>query len=440
MKYRKALVSLAALSLCIPLAACGGRDDTSAKAEGDSDSVVSIDECQSYEASPGVTDDQILLGASYPSSGPLATLGQLAQGFNAYFDYANAELGGVDGRDVKVLGYDDGYDPSRTVTNVNKLVDKDKVLAMMAVLSTAGNYAIWDYLEASCVPLLMSSTAAATFEEAVDHRWTLDGMVPYRLEAIALANTLVKDQGVKTLAVLREAGDFGDAFMDGLESVGDELGLKIVASESFQATDPSVNTQVSTLAATGADAALVVAAGTMCAQAMDAIGDTSWDPVVALSYTCTSQSLMTLAKPESSRGVISSTALKDPGSARWKDDADINAYKTAVAKYAPKANENDSFVAAGWHYAEVIYNLLKDSKKLTRQDLMSAALSVDGMKTMMSLPGVPLKTSSDDPTLTEGVQIQQYDPSAKDWVFLDGAEPLSGDQTAIVEYAFADTQ
>lgn len=438
--HKAMLSSLATLSLCLSLTACNGREEASARATGDADAIVSIDGCQNYEASPGVTKDKILLGSSFASSGPLAVLAQLAVGFDAYFDYANAELGGVDGRDVEVVSYDDAYDPSRTVTNVNKLVDEDEVLALFSILSTAGNYAIWDRTEATCVPNLMSSTAAADFKETMDHRWSLNNLFPFRLEAVALANTLAKDQGAKTLAVLYEAGDFGQSFLDGLKSVGDDLGLEVVASESFQATDPAVTTQVATLADSGADAVLVVAAGTMCAQALNTIADTSWKPVIAVPYTCTSKSLMTLADPAASQGVISVTSLKDPASPRWSADPAVLKYKAAVQKYAPKADENDAFVSNGWFYGEVVYNILKNAKELTRQSVMSSALSLDALTTAMTLPGVELSTSVDDATVLESVQVEQYDSRRQDWAFLDGAEVLPEGESAVVEYSYADTE
>lgn len=440
MKYRKATISSLAVALCLTTAGCGGRGTTEKSSSGDADAVVSVDGCQNYDGAAGVTDDKIILGSSFPSSGPLATLAQLADGYEAYFDYANAELGGVDGKDIEVVSYDDGYDPSRTVTNVNKLVSQDKALALVGVPSTAGNFAFWDRTETSCVPNLMASTGAADFKATREHQWSLSGQFPYRLEAQALAHAMSEDHGVKTVAVLYQAGDFGEAFLDGLEAASGDLGLKIVAKESFQATDPSVTTQVTSLASSGADAALVVAAGTPCAQALDAIGKTSWKPLVAESYTCTSKSLMTLADPAASQGVLSVTPFKDPASPRWANDAEMSAYRDAVRKYRPKADEDDSFVANGWFYGETVYNILKNADELTRQGVMSSALSLDALSTSTTLPGVVLNTSVDDPTLIEGVQVQQYDSTAKDWVFLDGANVLPDGKTAIVEYEYAATE
>lgn len=442
MKYRKvARCSGTVLALCLIVAACGGRDaDDGEAAAGNADAIVSIENCQNYNGTAGVTEDKILLGSSFPSSGPLATLAQLADGYEAYFDYANAELGGIDGRDVDIVSYDDAYDPSRTVTNVNKLVNEDEVLALIGVPSTAGNFAFWDRTEAACVPNLMASTAAADFDATMEHRWTLNALLPYRLEAQALAETLSKDQGAETVAVLYQAGDFGDAFLEGLEAASESLGLDIVAKESFQATDPSVTTQVTSLASSKADAALVVASGTPCAQALDSIADTSWDPVVAVTYTCTSKSLMTLAEPKSSQDAISVTPFKDPESPRWADDKDMQTYRAAVQKYRPSADVDDSFVATGWFYGETVYNILKDSNDLTRQGVMDSALSLDGLTTATTLPGVELSTGSDDPTLVESAQVQQYDAAASDWRFLDGDEVLSGDQTAILKFDYAATK
>lgn len=437
---RRVCALAAATAMAATIAGCGRTATTESRQSDDSGShIVSIAECQDYQAAPGVTDDKILLGSSFPSTGPLAVLAQLAQGYRAYFQHVNAEEGGVGGRKIEVVSYDDAYDPSRTVTNINRLISEDKVFALIGVPSTAGNFAFWDRTEANCVPNLMASTAAADYPTAMKHRWTLNGLLPYQVEGQALIRALHEHSDAKKVAVLYQAGDFGNSMLKGIESESTDLGMDIVGKESFQATDPSVTTQITSLASTDADALVVVASGTPCAQALDAVTKTSWKPQIAVSYTCTSRALMTLADPAGSEGVLSVTPFKDPSASRWASDEGVKTYREAVKKYEPDANPDDSFVANGWFYGEVVYEILKRAPGLTRQDVMDSALSLSDVEVSMALPGVKLSTSADDATPIESVQLQRYDAAAKEWQFMDGSTPLKDGETKILTFDFAKT-
>ncbi|WP_433413268.1 ABC transporter substrate-binding protein [Microtetraspora malaysiensis] len=434
---RRACALAAATAMVATIAGCG-RTSTDSRQDGDSgDHVVSIAKCQDYQPTAGITKDKILLGSSFPSSGPLAVLAKLAQGYRAYFKYVNAKDGGIGGRKIEVVSYDDAYDPSRTVSNVNRLINEDKVFALVGVPSTPGNFAFWDRTEASCVPNLMASTAAADYATTIKHRWTLNGLVPYHTEGQALAQALHEHSGAKKVAVLYQAGDFGGSMLKGVEAESSALGMTVVSKESFQATDPSVTTQITSLAATGADALVVVAAGTPCAQALDAVSKTSWKPQVAVSYTCTSRALMKLASPAGSEGILSVTPFKDPSARRWSSDEGAKTYRESVKTYEPDADPEDSFVANGWFYGEVVYAILKNARSLTRQDVMDSALSLSGVTASMALPGVTLTTGSADATPVESVQLQRYDAATHEWQFMDGGSPLQDGQTKILTFDYA---
>jgi branched-chain amino acid transport system substrate-binding protein len=427
-----ALVAAGALVL----AGCGGgRESGDAGTEGAvTNGVLNLDACENYQASPGVSDSEILLGSSFPASGPLATLGQLAQGYRAFFDYANAELGGVGGRQIKVVSYDDGYDPTKTTANVNRLVEQDKVFALMGVPSTAGNFAFWDDTEAKCVPNLMSSTAAAQYDAAMKHRWTLNGLVPYRVEATALADHLKADPKLNSLAVLYQNDDFGKAFLNTFEKTLQGSNIKVTSKQPFQVSDASVTTQVTNLASGKAGSLAIVASGLRCPQALDAVAASGWKPKIVMPYTCTSPSLMKLAKPAGSDGATSLSWYKDPQHTMWKDDQAMKTYRAAVAKYQPKANVDDSFVANGWTWGALVYDILKRSPKLTRADVMETALKLNKVSAGLSLPGLTFNTTKDDPNFVESMQLMRYDGTKKEWTFIKGDTVLPPGQTAIVDY------
>lgn len=426
MKFQLRGVSVPAAGLavlCLTAAAgCQGRSSSSDAGDVRNSTgvtvakVVTKDQCSSYEPSPGITADEIKLGSTYPDSGPLASIGEANKGMESYFKHLN-ESGGINGRKVTLIGKDDQYDPTKATANVNELLQQDKVFAIVGVQSTTGAMAVWDKLERRCIPILESTISSATTAERNAHPNATDGLVPYASEAYALGTYVTKQRKAKKVALIAQAGTFGESAARGLRKSLSENGAELVATETFQVTDPTVTTQVTTLKASGADALVVVAAGTKCPQIFDAVHDAGWDPLMATTFTCANTTLMKLAKPAAVQGVISDSwvRLRKPG------DPESDTYFAAMKKYYPDVNAGSENVAIGWGQGQIVAEILRRATALTRVDVINSALGLKDVKVPMAAEGVLVNTSKNDTAPVESVQITQFDSSAMAWRLADGA-------------------
>lgn len=418
---KKALRLTAGAVAVLTLAACGGRGGSDDAGDVSNESGVKVEQvvkkadCQDYQASPGITNDEIKLGSSYPDSGPLASIGETNRGMKAFFEQLN-ESGGINGRKVTLIGKDDQYDPTKAAANVNELLQKDRVFAIVGVQSTTGAMAVWDQLNKQCVPILESTISSAKLKERAAHPNSIDGLVPYASEGYALGSYVTGELGKKKVALIMQAGTFGESAQRGVEKSIEESGAELVGTETFQVTDPTVRSQITTLKATGADSLIVVAAGTKCPQIFDAVAGAGWKPAIATTFTCSNTTLMGLAKPGSTDGIVSDAwvRIRKPG------DAISDTYFAAMKKYAPKTNAGSENVAIGWAQGEVIAEILKQATSLTRVDVINSALGLKDVSVPMAAEGVLANTSKGDSAPIESVQITQYDSAAKQWSAVSG--------------------
>lgn len=417
-----AIAAVAALTL----SACSGRDTGggSGEVERDEDSTVAqiVDEadCLDYIASPGITDDEILLGSTFPDSGPLASIGETNRGMMAYFEHLNETEGGLDGRKITLIPRDDQYDATKAVANVDELLQKENVFAIVGVQSSVGATSVWDTLNEQCIPLMMSTVSGSLLDDRLKHLNTLDGLVPYASEAYALGQYAADEWKSKKVAVIAQSGIFGESFIRGLETVLPENDVEIVGVETYQVTDPTVTAQVTNLRASGADTLIVVAAGTKCPQIFDAVEAAGWDPHIATTFTCSNTTLMGLASPTAVDDIVSTTWLR----LREAGDPEADTYFDAVAKYFPDLNAGSENVALGWAQGQAIVEILRQAPALTRVDVINSGLSLNDVKVPMAADGVLLNTSETDTMPIETVQITQFDSDAMKWSFAEGANSL----------------
>ena len=254
--------------LAIALMACGGRDTGGAGAGGGQ-----------VVADPGITDTEIKLGGSYPFSGPVSAAGTVGKGVEAYFKYVNEEKGGIksaDGKTRKVNWnmLDDAYTPARAVENIKRLVEQDKVFAIFNTLGTPNNTAVWDYLNQSEIPHVFVNTGASKFYGDKAHPWTTGGLVPYPIESTVYAEFLKKERPNAKVAVLYQNDDFGRDYLHGFENAIKGSGISIVARQSAEVTDPTVDSQVVNLASSGADVFFGIALDKQQAQALKKVHET----------------------------------------------------------------------------------------------------------------------------------------------------------------------
>lgn len=323
----RALVALLAVLALIAAACGGGREDSSSDEENEAAAESTGDEAAQYlhvddcegDFTQGVTDDTIKIGSSFPQSGTFAAFAQISTGYQAYFDYVNEELGGIDGRQIEFVALDDGYEPGRTATNAQRLVQDEGVFALFNVIGTANNLAIWDNLEEDCVPNLFAGTGAPQWGDP-EHAWTIGSFPSYSLEAVMYARYLEENDPTAEVALLTQNDDFGRTYVDTFQDAIEGTDITVVAEETYEVANPDTTSQVTSLAATGADAVVLGTTALACPNALNAINGTNWEPAIFISGTCTSPTLVGLAEPGAADDIISVTAFKDPRDPQWADD------------------------------------------------------------------------------------------------------------------------
>jgi branched-chain amino acid transport system substrate-binding protein len=393
MQARRTAVLLAALLAVVMMtvaAGCGRDDDDGGDA-------------------PGVTDDSIKLGGSYPFSGPASAYGTIAQAANARFKYENSK-GGVHGRTIEFKTIDDGYEPQRAVANARKLITEDKVFALFNVLGTPNNLAIWDYVNQQKVPHLFVATGASNWGADVDkHPFTIGWQPDYVTEATAYGEFVKKEKPNAKVAVLYQNDDFGKNLLSGFEKAIEGSGIEIVARESYEITDPSVVPQVTKLAGSGADTFLNIATPKPAAQAIGAVAKSGWKPLHILNNVASSKTLV--LEPvglKAAQGIVSTAYIKDPEDPQWAADAAMREYKTQLKKFAPRANPDEPFNAYGWAVADTMVKALDQAgEDLDRDKIMETVRNLD-LEVPLLLPEIKVRTGEGDGYPIQSMQIMRF--------------------------------
>jgi branched-chain amino acid transport system substrate-binding protein len=358
---------------------------------------------------PGITVTSIKLGGSYPFSGPASAYGTIGKGAQAYFKYIN-DQGGVNGRKIEFVTYDDGYEPQRALTNAKKLVEQDRVFALFNTLGTANNLAIWDYANQQKVPQVFVATGASNWgKDIAGHPYTIGWQPNYVTEAKVYATYLKQNKPSAKVAVLYQNDAYGKDLLGGFETGIAGSGIKIVARQSYEATDPSVASQVKQLAGSGADVFLDITTPKFGAQAIATVAQTTWKPLHILNNVAASKAqVLAPVGLKNAQGIISTAYFKDPEDPQWAQDQAMMTYKTNLAKYQPGANPNDPFNAYGWTAASTMVDALKQMGQPTRAALMEAVRHLD-LEVPMLLPGIRVKTDgTNDGYPIEAMQVIRF--------------------------------
>ncbi|MFX0577323.1 ABC transporter substrate-binding protein [Nocardia nepalensis] len=391
----------AAAAVLLAATACGGRGDgAGAVAQGD---------CKGQQT-VGITDSSIKLGGVYPLSGPASAYGEIPKGARAYFDYLNAEKGGISGRTVEYNVRDDGYQPPKTVEEVRRLVEQDQVFAIFQTLGTPTSSAVWDYLNQRKVPQVFVAGGATKWGSDSEHPWTIGWQPSYRAEGRAFADYVKKEKPNGTVAVLFQNDDFGKDLKDSFVAAIAGSGVKVVAEQSYEVTDPTVDPQLRNLANSKADVLLDISTPKFASQAL--AGDArnpDWNPLHIVSMVANSLSVLKPVGFENVQGVVSTAFTKDPADPRWADDAAIKSYREKLAKYAPGADPTNTYTLTGWAAADSFAKTFEAAKCATREGLRDATRSLSGIAIDTLLPGITLKTGPGDAFPMEGVQIQRFE-------------------------------
>jgi len=358
---------------------------------------------------PGATDTEIKIGNIMPYSGPASAYATIGKTEEAYFRKINSE-GGINGRKIKFISYDDGYNPAKTVEQARKLVESDEVLLIFNSLGTANNTAIQKYMNAKKVPQLFVATGASKWSDPTNFPWTMGWQPSYQVEARVYAAYILKNHPGKTVGVLYQNDDFGKDYVIGLrEGLGDRANKLIVVEASYEATSPTVDSQVVQIKAANPDIFVNIASPKFAAQAIKKAGELKWKPIQFLTNVSVSVgSVMKPAGYENSEGVLSAAYLKDPKDPQWKNDPGMNEWRAFMTKWYPEGDQEDGATVFGYGAAKGLEQVLRQCKDdLSRENIMKQAANLN-FEIGIYLPGTRIKTSPTDFAPLEQLQMMRF--------------------------------
>ncbi len=359
---------------------------------------------------PGASDTEIKIGNTMPYSGPASAYGAIGKSETAYFNMLN-EQGGINGRKINYISRDDGYSPPKTVEQVRQLVEQDQVLFLFNTLGTPPNTAIRGYLNDSKVPQLLVATGADKWNDPKHFPWTMGWQPSYRIEARIYARYILKNLPNAKIAVLYQNDDFGKDYLIGLqEGLGDKAGKMIVATKTYETTDPTVDSQIVALQGSGADVLLTAAIPKFAAQAIRKVYDIGWKPTHFMTNVSSSVgAVFKPAGPEKGVGIVSAGYLKDPTDPQWQDAPDFKEWLAWMKKYNAGGNLADGNNVTGYAVASTLVPILKASgNNLTRDNIMKQAASLHDLKVPMLLPGITVSTGPDDFAPIKQMQLMKF--------------------------------
>jgi branched-chain amino acid transport system substrate-binding protein len=363
---------------------------------------------------PGATDTEIKIGHIGPYSGPASAYGLIGKTIGAYFNKVNAE-GGINGRKVNFITYDDGYSPPKTVEQARRLVESDEVLLVFQPLGTPSNTAIQRYMNQKKVPQLFVATGATKWGDPQNFPWTMGWQPNYQSEGRIYAQYILANHPKAKIGILFQNDDYGKDYVKGLK---DGLGgkVQIVSEQPYEATDPTVDSQIINLKASGADVFFNVTTPKFAAQAIRKAGEIGWKPVHLLNNV--SNSVGSVLKPaglQHAKDIISTAYIKDPTDPTWKNDQGYKDWLAFMDKYLPDGDKTSSFTVYGYSVAQALVQVLKQcGDNLTRENVMKQAASMKNVDLPMLLPGIKMNTSDKDFFPIEQMQLTRFNGESWD--------------------------
>jgi branched-chain amino acid transport system substrate-binding protein len=359
---------------------------------------------------PGASDTEIKIGNTNPYSGPASAYGLIGKTIEAYFKKVNAE-GGINGRKINFITYDDGYSPPKTVEQARKLVESDEVLLLFQTLGTPSNTAIHKYMNSKKVPQLFVATGATKWGDPKNFPWTMGWQPNYQSEGRIYAEYLIKNHPNGKIGILYQNDDYGKDYVKGLkDGLGAKAKTMIVSELPYETTDPTVDSQIINLKASGADVFFNVTTPKFAAQAIKKAHEIGWNPVHLLNNV--SNSVGSVLKPaglEASKGVLSTGYLKDPTDPTWDNDPGKKEWLAFMGKYFPDGDKTSSFTVYGYTVAQTLAQVLKQcGDDLTRESVMKHAANLKNLELPMLLPGIKINTSATDFFPIKQMQMQKF--------------------------------
>lgn len=360
---------------------------------------------------PGANDKEIKVGHTNPYSGPASAYGVIGKAEEAYFKMIN-DQGGINGRKIAFVTYDDGYSPPKTVEQIRRLVEKDQVLLLFQPLGTPCNTAIWDYVNKKKVPHIFVATGATKWGDPKGHPWTMGWQPNYQSEGRIYAKYTLDNMPNAKIGILYQNDDYGKDYKQGfLDGLGDKAGKMVVLEQSYEVTDPTVDSQIVNLKNSGADVFFNITTPKFAAQAIKKAHDIGWKPTHFLNSV--SNSVKAVLEPagfEASKGQISTFYLKDPDDPQWKNDAAVKNWLEWMKKYNPEGNVHDIFYVYAYTVSQTLIQVIKQAgDDLTRENIMKQAANLKDLELPMLLQGIKINTSPTDFYPIQQEQLAKFD-------------------------------
>jgi ABC-type branched-subunit amino acid transport system substrate-binding protein len=364
--------------------------------------------------SPGITDTSVLIGITAPVSGPAAALGGVSRGIELRVNALNA-AGGVkmaDGktRKIELTILDDAVDPQRALTNARRLVESNKVFALVGTMTTASNQAVAPYADEQKVPNLFLYSAVAEWGNEKLHPWSMSLLISFPTEAAVFVEYLKRFKPNAKVAVLYLNTDMGQGFLAGLKAALAGTGVTLVGSQATTSNDPTVDTQLSNLRATGADTLMIATAPRQGAQAVRYAAESGWKPTILMSHASSSVANLKPAGLDNAKGVITAQFLKPFDQSKVASDPGLKSYSDTYDTFKPRFDKIDTLGQQGYLIGDALIHLLSTIKEPTRESLMRAARNLDGLSLGLLMPGIKVTTKSGvDGYPIESLQLFQFD-------------------------------
>jgi branched-chain amino acid transport system substrate-binding protein len=346
----------------------------------------------------GANDTEIKIGNINPYSGPASAYGLIGKTIDAYFKKVNAE-GGINGRKINFISYDDGYSPPKAVEQARKLVESDEVLLIFQSLGTPSNSAIQKYMNSKGVPQLFVATGATKWGDPKNFPWTMGWQPSYQSESRIYAQYILKNHPNGKIGILYQNDDYGKDYVKGLkDGLGEKAKTMIVSEQPYEVADPTIDSQIINLKASGADVFFNVTTPKFAAQAIKKSAEIGWKPVHILNQV--SSSIASVMKPagfENGQGILSTGYLKDQTDSQWANDAGMKNYMAFMDKYFPEGDKTNSLTGYGYSVAQTLAQVLKQcGDNLTRENVMKQAASLKELQQDLFLPGIKINTGPSD--------------------------------------------
>ena len=357
----------------------------------------------------GVSDTEIKIGNVMPYSGPASAYAAIGKTEAAYFKMIN-DQGGINGRKINFISYDDSFNPPKTVEQVRKLVESDEVYVLFNVVGTAGNSAIQKYVNLKKVPHIFISSGAARFDDPEQFPWSMAWWPGFRSEARIYAKYIQQHYPDKTIGILYQNDDSGRDYLAGFrEAFGSEVSKKIAVELPYEVTSPTVDSQVVQIKAANVDIFVNLSTPKFAAQAIKKIAELGWKPIQFIgNASASTATTMIAAGIDASRNIISAVYLKDPADPQWKNDEGIKDFRAFMSKYYPDGDQENGTTVFGYGAAKAFVQVLRQcGDDLTRDNMMKQMTSLD-MQVDVYLPGIKIKTSSTDYSPIDQLQMVKF--------------------------------